>query len=1303
MPPDNASAASGSQQSTVKPFKSDRKDQFKKRDSRNQKPPNRKEDANYTQSELVTHFSYVVDESKTMDEMTPEEIDVFLALIPQGYAIIDTGCTTSVIGDATAQQLKKHFMDVGFPLPQEVQLPAVELKGFNGKTETTTTGLKWTVCLGNLQGSITTYVIPGVTPFLLSRRVLEAMEAIIDLKNRTISSKKHGLDCAPLRQASNGHLLLPLCEPPHDLEIGQCDHTEMNEPNPNAAASAVVSNAKDSESQGHTCSKSCKHNTPLDKKRDFQTIVKNTKNGVVDVVVHASQLAKIFGVKQGKIIHAAVAYKPKKERVPPHADVQAFEGSVASLELSGSLQVSPWRTRPPSPDRRPVNSMSVAIFAYMSAESVAADSPAVSPSADLNDSRSEDAEVCANQPACFCCNDEDIIDMPNKDNSLTTEQLYDEEVSWVDLEQQQPMPESVNAKLRKHLNSLRNTTLRLTLSRLATNPKEVKAELATWLGDQAKCLDSKVGLIEDFTDRARMSDVYEKQSGKTAIRLGLKYGQDFTRLHDRRCLLLLIAWCRPDHLWFSFPCKHWGPWTRLNMSKNPRTCQLIMHERAVARRYLHNVSEAWNLQCALGGHCHAENPLSSLAWAELSLEQAWEVRVDQCAMGLRAPNTDKPVLKPTRIVTTLQQLALGLVSCRCDGRHVHEHLAGKFKGRNLTSWAETYPLKFCKIIVKLMIPNGPPTQIRNKHVEDILAEDHDELAELEEAVENKEGDHQVSKDLQMQRARALVQKVHVNTGHSSPEQMKRLANGGQSSPAIMQAIKEFKCSVCEELKSAPSHRKATVQHAESPNQVVGVDYVQVELIREDASGRTIEIKRNVLTVVDLATDFCQQVVVQPGPHGLSKAFHAAWTRPYGVPKTIYMDPDHRTISADFQRYLVRHDVQLLHSAAESHWQLGRVEVANRILRNMAQRVWLACPDASPEEVIETCATIRNEQLRKSGFSPVQWFLGRESRHAGSLHDLDEQRNFMSQSQVLADDSFAANMRHRDAAAKAFLEEHAKETRRRAISGRNTPMRGPYVQGQMVYMYRRQGRGTAKGMLATRHGAWIGPGRIIGMESSRNGPIPRLVWVSYNGYLYRCSPEGLRPLPDDEAAFRQLTRELSLGQLSPDLERASESLREKAGQFIDLLPDKPQDDDMELEEDFNDDDDDDDPDPPDDLEGGPRKIRRRISRSDEYWRKRAAGAPPLGVLHEGPQPRIARAMSDLPDPTAPSDEAAHDEKRRRVTIDPEIEVEQYEPTTPADTPKEMPGTPVDSPDQPMSEDALPDIETTSTACRGSSNG
>ena len=93
---------------------------------------------------------------------------------------------------------------------------------------------------------------------------------------------------------------------------------------------------------------------------------------------------------------------------------------------------------------------------------------------------------------------------------------------------------------------------------------------------------------------------------------------------------------------------------------------------------------------------------------------------------------------------------------------------------------------------------------------------------------------------------------------------------------------------------------------------------------------------------------------------------------------------------------------------------------------------------------------QREQERRLPKPQLKPGRGRESRHAGSLHDVDEQRNFMSQFQVLADDLFAAHMRHRDAAAIAFLKEHAKETWRRAISGRNTPMRGPYVQSQMVY-------------------------------------------------------------------------------------------------------------------------------------------------------------------------------------------------------------------------------------------------------------
>ena len=87
--------------------------------------------------------------------------------------------------------------------------------------------------------------------------------------------------------------------------------------------------------------------------------------------------------------------------------------------------------------------------------------------------------------------------------------------------------------------------------------------------------------------------------------------------------------------------------------------------------------------------------------------------------------------------------------------------------------------------------------------------------------------------------------------------------------------------------------------------------------------------------------------------------------------------------------MVKNDIQLLHCATESHWQLGRVEVANRVLRGMAQKVWQDT-DRPAAEVIEICASVRNQQLRKHGYSPCQWFLGQDTKHPGMLYDVDEQ-------------------------------------------------------------------------------------------------------------------------------------------------------------------------------------------------------------------------------------------------------------------------------------------------------------------------
>ena len=93
-------------------------------------------------------------------------------------------------------------------------------------------------------------------------------------------------------------------------------------------------------------------------------------------------------------------------------------------------------------------------------------------------------------------------------------------------------------------------------------------------------------------------------------------------------------------------------------------------------------------------------------------------------------------------------------------------MEGTFKGYNLTSWAETYPKKFCRIIEGLMSQQAPVS--KHQRVEEIHTEEHDELEELEQAGQDSEGADSVpGGDIGMKRARAPVHKVHVNTGHSS--------------------------------------------------------------------------------------------------------------------------------------------------------------------------------------------------------------------------------------------------------------------------------------------------------------------------------------------------------------------------------------------------------------------------------------------------------------------------------------------------------------------------------------------------------
>ena len=94
--------------------------------------------------------------------------------------------------------------------------------------------------------------------------------------------------------------------------------------------------------------------------------------------------------------------------------------------------------------------------------------------------------------------------------------------------------------------------------------------------------------------------------------------------------------------------------------------------------------------------------------------------------------------------------------------------------------------------------------------------------------------------------------------------------------------------------------------------------------------------------------------------------------------------------------------------------------------------------------------------------------------------------------------------------------------------------------------------------------------------------------------------------EDESQFRELAGFLSQGRLDPAIENAEQSLSSRAPQYHDLMDDNPEASDEELEDDvLRESRPLEDP----DEEGGPRKIRRRITRTNEYWQKRSRGMPP----------------------------------------------------------------------------------------------
>ena len=143
-----APASTGAAAPIQPTFKYDRKKSQGADKDRGSKKSGWREEVSMVSGSTITEFAYTVDAGKADDQEL--EFEVLTATVPEGMAVIDTGCTTSVVGSSTADRYQKYFESLGMPAPEKVELPPVQLKGFNGVRSATREGLRWLVKIGQL-------------------------------------------------------------------------------------------------------------------------------------------------------------------------------------------------------------------------------------------------------------------------------------------------------------------------------------------------------------------------------------------------------------------------------------------------------------------------------------------------------------------------------------------------------------------------------------------------------------------------------------------------------------------------------------------------------------------------------------------------------------------------------------------------------------------------------------------------------------------------------------------------------------------------------------------------------------------------------------------------------------------------------------------------------------------------------------------------------------------------------------------------------------------------------------------------
>ena len=334
------------------------------------------------------------------------------------------------------------------------------------------------------------------------------------------------------------------------------------------------------------------------------------------------------------------------------------------------------------------------------------------------------------------------------------------------------------------------------------------------------------------------------------------------------------------------------------------------------------------LQLNAGKRVVFEHPRRSSAWLLPRMRHLAErmhcVDLDMCCYGLRVWQ-GLLIKKSTRLLVSRQNMRTLCRQCPGDrhaGHRTHQVVEGSSpEVGSVSKFAGRYPVGFVKAVLRTARAELSRYEVCLVQA----ASDQECLVSARVLEMNLQAPEQL---------RASLHKLHVNLGHPSNSALVRVLKHGGASQSAIDLARNFRCELCESKQRPKPAHPAQEERVTEFNRRIGIDIKYLQ-------GWRANQKIPAVNIVDDASSFQMMVPLSAPKENadlIRKTLLERWVSWAGTPSEIVVDPAQPNLSEALTVPQELNGSTKSSTAAEAHWQLGKVEVHggwfSRVLDNV---------------------------------------------------------------------------------------------------------------------------------------------------------------------------------------------------------------------------------------------------------------------------------------------------------------------------------------------------------------------------------